>query len=110
MNSALNWRRSRSLIWVFLIADMSKLFTRGARIPLKAEESVWMLEASCWLETRLNALTLNHWPEGEEVAIRLGSLDGEPGIRPQFHTFVASRAPWDEIPDDGLPRYDEGHP
>lgn len=50
------------------------------------------------------------WPEGEEVAIRLGSLDGEPGIRPQFHTFVASRAPWDEIPDDGLPHYDEGHP
>jgi hypothetical protein len=50
------------------------------------------------------------WPEGEEVAIRLGSLDDEPGIRPQFHTFVASRAPWDDIPADGLPRYDEGHP
>ena len=50
------------------------------------------------------------WPEGEEVAIRLGSLDGEPGIRPQFHTFVASRAPWHEIPDDGLPHYDQGHP
>ena len=49
------------------------------------------------------------WPEGEEIAIRLGSLDGEPGIRPQFHTFVASRASWDEIPDDGLPRYDEDH-
>jgi hypothetical protein len=47
------------------------------------------------------------WPEGDEVAIRLGSLDGDPGIRPQFHLFVASRAPWDEIPDDGLPRYDE---
>jgi hypothetical protein len=49
------------------------------------------------------------WPEGDEVAIRLGSLDNDPGIRPQFHTFVASRAPWDEIPDDGLPRYDEGY-
>jgi hypothetical protein len=33
------------------------------------------------------------WPEGDEVAIRLGSLDGDPGIRPQFHVFVASRAP-----------------
>jgi hypothetical protein len=50
------------------------------------------------------------WPEGEEVAIRLGSLDGDPGIRPQFHNFVASRASWDELPDDGLPRYDEAHP
>jgi hypothetical protein len=46
------------------------------------------------------------WPEGDEVAIRFGSLDGDPGIRPEFHLFVASRAPWDELRDDGLPRYD----
>jgi hypothetical protein len=50
------------------------------------------------------------WPEGDEVAIRFGSLDGDPGIRPQFRNFVASRAPWDAIPADGLPRYDEAHP
>jgi hypothetical protein len=50
------------------------------------------------------------WPEGDEVAIRLGSLDGDPGIRPSFHNFVASRAAWEELPDDGLPRYDEAHP
>jgi hypothetical protein len=43
------------------------------------------------------------------VAIRLGSLDADPGIQPQFHTFVASRAPREELPDDGLPRYDESH-
>ena len=49
------------------------------------------------------------WPEGDEVAIRFGALDGDPGIRPQFHLFVASQAPWDEIPDDGLPRFDEHH-
>ncbi len=40
------------------------------------------------------------WPEGAEVSIRLGSLDGDAGIRPQYHTFVDSRAPWDEITDD----------
>jgi hypothetical protein len=45
------------------------------------------------------------WPEGPEVSIRLGSVDGDPGIRPQYHTFVGSRAPWDEIHDD-LPRYE----
>jgi hypothetical protein len=45
------------------------------------------------------------WPEGDEVSIRLGSLDGDPGIRPQYHSFVDSRAPWDELPEDGLPRY-----
>jgi len=47
------------------------------------------------------------WPEGDQIGVRLGSLDGDPGIRPQFHTFVASKAPWEELPDDGLPRYDE---
>jgi hypothetical protein len=46
-----------------------------------------------------------HWPDGDEISIRLGSLDGDPEIRPQYHSFVDSRAPWDELPDDGLPRY-----
>jgi hypothetical protein len=45
------------------------------------------------------------WPEGPEVSIRLGTVDGDPGIRPQYHTFVGSKAVWDEILDD-LPRYD----
>ncbi|MGZ4382248.1 MAG: GFA family protein [Gaiellaceae bacterium] len=49
----------------------------------------------------------NEWPEGDQIGIRLGALDGDPGIRPQFHTFVASRAAWEDLPDDGLPRYDE---
>ena len=46
-----------------------------------------------------------HWPEGPEVSVRLGSLDADPGIRPQYHSFVDSRAPWDELPEDGLARY-----
>ena len=50
-----------------------------------------------------------NWPEGPEVSIRLGSVDHDPGIRPQWHTFVGSRAPWDEILDD-LPRYDGPRP
>lgn len=49
------------------------------------------------------------WPDGPEVSIRLGSIDGDPGIRPRYHTFVDSRAPWDEITDD-LPRHPEGRP
>ena len=50
------------------------------------------------------------WPDGHEISIRFGALDDDPGIRPEFHTFVDSRAPWDELPDDGLPRYPTGHP
>jgi len=33
------------------------------------------------------------WPDGPEVSIRLGTVDGDPGIRPQYHTFVGSKAP-----------------
>jgi hypothetical protein len=50
------------------------------------------------------------WPDGDEVSIRMGSLDGDPGIRPMYHAFVASRAPWDTLPEDGLPRYEEAAP
>jgi hypothetical protein len=43
-------------------------------------------------------------------AIRLAAFDGDPGIRPSFRQFVADVAPWEPIPDDGLPRYDERFP
>lgn len=46
-----------------------------------------------------------HWPEGDEISVRLGSLDDDPEIRPEYHSFVDSRAAWDALPDDGLPRY-----
>jgi len=50
------------------------------------------------------------WPDGEYVSVRFGALDGDPGLRPQARTFVAYNAPWYEIPDDGLPRYEERRP
>ena len=50
-------------------------------------------------------------PETKEIIIvRLGAIDGDPGIRPQAHQFVAYAAPWQPIPDDGLPRFDERIP
>jgi hypothetical protein len=44
------------------------------------------------------------------VSIRMGTLDRDPGIRPGYHQFVAYAAPWEPIPDDGLPRYPESAP
>ena len=41
----------------------------------------------------------------EEVAVRLGAIEGDPGIRPEYRMFVDSAAAWVEIPDDGLTRY-----
>jgi hypothetical protein len=44
--------------------------------------------------------------DGGWVHVAFGSLADEPGIRPQAHIHVASKAPWFEITDD-LPQYDE---
>jgi len=33
-------------------------------------------------------------------ALALGTLDDDPGIRPELHIFVGSKAPWVEIADD----------
>jgi hypothetical protein len=40
-----------------------------------------------------------------EVVIRLGTLDRDPGIRPQYRQFVDYAVSWETIPEDGLPRY-----
>jgi hypothetical protein len=43
-------------------------------------------------------------------SVRLGAFDRDPGVRPSFRQFVAYAAPWEPIPDDGLPRYPEERP
>jgi hypothetical protein len=40
------------------------------------------------------------------VSLPLGALDGDPGIRPAMHVYVASKAPWFTITDD-LPQFSE---
>ena len=42
----------------------------------------------------------------DALAVRLGAVDGDPGIRPQYRQYVASAAVWEPIPDDGLPRFE----
>jgi hypothetical protein len=44
------------------------------------------------------------------IAVRMGAFDSDPGIRPDHRQFVAYAAPWEPIPDDGLPRYPERRP
>lgn len=47
---------------------------------------------------------------GVIAVVRLAAIDGDPGVRPSAHQFVAYAAPWEPVPDDGLPRYDERRP
>jgi hypothetical protein len=44
------------------------------------------------------------------ISVRMGAFDADPGIRPSYRQFVAYAAPWEPIPDDGLPRYPERRP
>ena len=49
-------------------------------------------------------------PDGTIRAVRFGVFDGDPGVRPGWRAFVAYAAPWEPIPDDGLPRFAESRP
>jgi len=44
------------------------------------------------------------------VSMRMGAFDSDPGIRPAWRAYVASAAPWEPIPDDGLERFPEAKP
>jgi hypothetical protein len=43
-------------------------------------------------------------------SIRLGAFDEDPGVRPSHRQYVDSAAPWEPLPDDGLPRYPRARP
>jgi hypothetical protein len=45
-------------------------------------------------------------PSRDLVVIPGGSFDGDPGVRPAFHIFAGSKAPWFEV-TDGLPTHAE---
>lgn len=49
---------------------------------------------------------VNYVEQAGEYGVPLGVLDDDPEIRPGFHIFVGSKAPWFEITDD-LPQHDE---
>lgn len=57
-----------------------------------------------------SALFGRHPSDPDVISVRLGAIDGDPGIRPSFHQYVAYAAPWELIPDDGLERFEEGRP
>lgn len=47
-------------------------------------------------------------PENPEIlAVRLGALNEDPGIRPAAHQFTDYAAPWFPVPDDDLPKFKE---
>ncbi|MBT9317993.1 GFA family protein [Leptothoe spongobia] len=47
--------------------------------------------------------------QGRITGITLGTVEGDPGITPESHIFVGSKAQWYEINDD-LPQFEERPP
>jgi hypothetical protein len=45
-----------------------------------------------------------------QMSVRLGAFDGDPGVRPSWRSYVAYAANWEQIPDDGLERFEEAKP
>lgn len=83
-------------------------FTRGAELiaEYKVPEAQRFTVAFC---TRCGSDVPRYFKERGMVNVPAGTLDTDPGIRPQAHIFVASKAPWFDITDD-LPRYAEAPP
>lgn len=50
------------------------------------------------------------WPDSEMTGVRLTALEEQDEISPQMHIWVRSVAPWETLPDDGLPRHEQGAP
>lgn len=53
--------------------------------------------------------TLGATENGRIDSVTLGTIEGDPGIRPRSHIFVGSKAAWHEITDD-LAKFEEWPP
>jgi hypothetical protein len=75
---------------------------------LRGERSVTRYESSPGFHRCFCARCGSHVPGDpfeQWTFIPLGNLDGDPGVRAEFHIFAALNPPWWEI-RDGLPAYD----
>lgn len=62
-----------------------------------------------WCFCRTCGSTLAGTRHGVITSIALGTVEGDPGVSPQSHIFVGSRAPWHAI-HDHLPQFEERPP
>lgn len=62
-----------------------------------------------WCFCSVCGSTLAGADNGLITSITMATLDKEPGIKPECHIYVGSKANWDNIHDD-LPQYSERRP
>jgi hypothetical protein len=64
----------------------------------------------CFCSACGGALWSRSADDPDAVSVRLGAFDDDPGVPLTYRQFVAYAAPWEPIPDDGIPRYPERRP
>lgn len=52
-----------------------------------------------------SALFAQNPENADQIAVRMGIFDGDPGVRPGGRQYVANAAVWEPIPEDGLGRF-----
>jgi len=103
-------RKARSAAFAsnLFVSDAGVRFTRGAErlVSYKIPEALRFTQSFCRdCGGKLPRID----PERKVAVVPMGALDDDPGIRPQAHIFVASKAPWDTI-EDALPQHAEHAP
>ena len=74
---------------------------------VSGEECITIFEPSPdggWCFCRECGSSLAGTLDGDIVTIALGTVEGDPGVKPSFHIFVDSKASWDVISDE-LPQF-----
>jgi len=87
-------------------------FNPGDFSWIAGEQLVKIYETSAgggWCFCSACGSTLAGTDNGEITAITLGTVEGDPGIRPESHIFVGSKARWLDINDD-LPQFEQRPP
>jgi hypothetical protein len=90
------------------LAPGSLRITQGERairafVPEQGAEKLFCGECG-------SALWSRSQDEAQTISVRLSAFDADPGIPLSYRQFVADAAPWETIPDDGLPRFEERRP
>lgn len=87
-------------------------FSPGDFIWTSGEELVKVYEApqgGGWCFCSECGSTLAGSDQGRITTVTLGTIEGDPGVRPESHIFVGSRAEWHDITDD-LPQFEQRPP
>ena len=76
---------------------------RGAELIREWQPETGNLKAFC--SSCGSAIYARPPGDNPPVAVRLGAFDVDPKVPFSARVWVDSAAPWEPIPDDGLPRY-----